>query len=169
MFRFSTRALGVTAVSFGIAACAKNEKSNALDTAAAPGDVAVAVAPGGPVTLTVAARPGEAVYLTDAAGRAVYYIAGPNGATVECTGECATEFDPVTGKAVVATGDTTVKVTLIGEVARPDGSVQVTYAGKPLYYHRGDQNAGETKGQGKKEGNGEASLVAPNGNKADRK
>ena len=51
--------------------------------------------------LTVAARPGEAVYLTDAAGRAVYYIASPDdAAAVECTGECTAAFDPVSGKAI---------------------------------------------------------------------
>src|SRR6187549_2524388 len=81
--------------------------------------------------LTVAARPGEAVYLTDAAGRAVYYIASPDdAAAVECTGECTAAFDPVSGKAIVTTGDTTVKVALIGEVKRADGSTQVTYDGK---------------------------------------
>ena len=164
MFTLSTGALGVAALCFGLGACAKNGKTTAADTATAPGDVAVAVAPGGPVTLTVAARPGEAVYLTDAAGRAVYYIAGPDGAAVECTGECATEFDPVTGKAVVATGDTTVKLALIAEAPGPNGAAQVTYNGKPLYYHRGDQ-PGDTKGQGMKAGNGEASLVTPNGDK----
>jgi len=164
MFRFSTGALSAAALCFGLGACAQKGKTTAADTAVAPGEVAVAAAPGGPVTLTVAARPGEAVYLTDAAGRAVYYIAGPNGAAVECTGECATEFDPVTGKAVVATGDSTVKLALIGQVPGPNGATQVTYNGKPLYYHRGDQ-AGDTKGQGMKAGNGEASLVTPNGDK----
>jgi predicted lipoprotein with Yx(FWY)xxD motif len=121
------------------------------------------------VVLTVAAKPGEAVYLTDANGRAVYYIASPDGeAVVECTGECATAFDPVTGKAIVATGDTTVQVALIGEIPRANGTSQVTYGGKPLYYHRGEQARGPTTAQGMKTAGGEASLVAPNGKKVSR-
>jgi predicted lipoprotein with Yx(FWY)xxD motif len=147
---------------------AAGDTTSAAAPAAAPA-AAVAVAPGGPVTLTVAARPGEAVFLTDANGRAVYYIGSPDGkAVVNCTGECATAFDPVTGKAVVATGDTAVKVALIGEITRPDGTKQVTYGGKPLYYHRGDQAAGGTTGQGMKTGGGVASLIGPDGNRASR-
>jgi predicted lipoprotein with Yx(FWY)xxD motif len=166
----SIRAIGFPVLLLVLGACSKNARSSARDTAATGGEVAVAAAPGGPVVLTVAARPGEAVYLTDAAGRAVYYIASPDGAAaVECTGECTTAFDPVTGKAIVATGDTTVKVSLIGEVKRPDGSTQVTYDRKPLYYHRGDQASGAPTGNGKKAGGGEASLVSPDGNKATRK
>lgn len=156
-------------------ACAKKasdtETAAAGDTmsAAAAAAAEVAVAPGGPVTLTVAARPGEAVFLTDDKGRAVYYIGSPDGkALVECTGECATAFDPVTGKAIVAAGDTAVKIALIGEITRPDGTTQVTYAGKPLYYHRGDQGGGGTTAQGLKTAGGEASLVGPDGNRASR-
>lgn len=135
-------------------------------SAAASADTAAATA--APVTLTVEAKPGEAVFLTDASGRAVYYIATPDGkAVANCVGECATAFDPVTGTAVVATGDTTVKVALIGQVTRPDGTTQVTYGGKPLYFHRGDQ-PGATPAQGMKTTGGEATLVGPDGNKAAR-
>lgn len=167
----------LSALLFGLAAaCAK--KDAGTDTAIAsdtvstpPAAAAVAVAPGepgAPVTLAVTAKPGEAVFLTDATGRAVYYIASPDGkAVVECAGECATAFDPVTGKAVVATGDSKVQVALIGEVTRPDGTKQVTYGGKPLYYHRGDQ-PGATSAQGMKTSGGEATLVGPDGKKASR-
>jgi predicted lipoprotein with Yx(FWY)xxD motif len=147
-------------------ACAKHP-SRTVTVATSTGDVAP-TAPVTPVVLTVAARPGEAVYLTDAKGRAVYYVASPDGeAVVECAGECATAFDPVTGKAIVATGDTTVQVALIGEIPRPSGRRQVTYGGKPLYYRRGEQ-AGATTAHGMKTAGGEASLVGPNGKKASR-
>ena len=155
------------------AACSRQDAgtdtASIADTASATPAVAeVAVAPGEPVTLAVTAKPGEAVFLTDASGRAVYYIASPDGkAVVECVGECATAFDPVTGKAVVATGDTRVRVALIGEVTRPDGTKQVTYGGKPLYYHRADQ-PGATSAQGMKTTGGEASLVGPDGNRTSR-
>lgn len=157
------------------AACSKKQAGTdtamASDTMSTPPAAAVAAGTTGaaaPVTLTVAAKPGEAVFLTDASGRAVYYIATPDGkAVAECVGTCATAFDPVTGKAVVATGDTTVKVALIGQVTRPDGTTQVTYGGKPLYYHHGDQ-PGATSASGMKTTGGQAVLVGPDGNKAAR-
>lgn len=158
------------------AACSKKQAAAdtamASDTTAKPPAAAVAAdttgGAGAPITLTVAAKPGEAVFLTDASGRAVYYIATPDGkAVAQCVGECATAFDPVTGKAVIATGDTTVKVALIGQVTRPDGTTQVTYGGKPLYYHRGDQ-AGAASAQGIKTTGGQAVLVGPDGNMAGR-
>jgi predicted lipoprotein with Yx(FWY)xxD motif len=177
MSRTSIVARRLPALLLGLAAaCSRRDAGTdtamATDTMSTPpaaAEVAVAPgAPGAPVTLAVAAKPGEAVFVTDASGRAVYYIASPDGkAMVECVGECATAFDPVTGKAVVATGDTTVKVALIGEVTRADGTTQVTYGGKPLYYHRGDQ-PGATSAQGMKTAGGEAALVGPDGNKASR-
>jgi predicted lipoprotein with Yx(FWY)xxD motif len=174
MSRTSIIVRRMPALLLGLAACSKKDAGTdaamATDTTSTP-PAAVAVAPGtpgAPVTLAVVAKPGEATFVTDASGRAVYYIASPDGnAMVECVGECATVFDPVTGNAVVATGDTTVKVALIGQVTRRDGTTQVTYGGKPIYYHRGDQ-PGTTSAQGMKTAGGEAALIGPDGNKASR-
>jgi predicted lipoprotein with Yx(FWY)xxD motif len=160
-----------------VAACGRKDNATrdtttstgvvAVDSTAPPAAVAVATPAGAPLALTVAAKPGEAVYLTDANGRAVYFLDTPDGKPiVSCEGDCAAAFDPVTGKAIVATGDTTVKVALIGDVARPNGSTQATYNGRPLYYYKNDQAPGETKGAGVKASGGSASLVAPDGKHA---
>ncbi len=156
-----------------VLAAACSQKHSGADTTASAGAiapessaaaVAVTTTPTGQLALTVATKPGEGVYLTDANGRAVYFLETPDGTAVaKCEGECATAFDPVTGKAIVATGDTTVKVALIGDVMRPDGTKQVTYNGKPLYYYRKDQGANDTNGQGVKAGDAQAHLVTPTG------
>jgi predicted lipoprotein with Yx(FWY)xxD motif len=117
-------------------------------------------APTTQVQLMVSEASGVGAYLTDANGRAVYILEGPDGMTVSCAGECATDFEPVTGTAVVATGDTVVQATLIGSVPMPNGMQQVTYEGKPLYFARADQAKGDTKGQGSKS-YGTARLVTP--------
>ena len=151
-------------------ACSKKPNTGA-DTAAiavvAPDTstaVAVTAAPGGPISLTVASKPGVGVYLTDASGRAVYVLDDGTGATVACTGTCSTAFTPVAGSASKAAGDTALNADLIGVTTLPDGTVQVTYAGKPLYYSNQDQGTSSTNAQGMKQGNRTSYLVSPKGN-----
>ena len=57
----------------------------------------------------------------------------PKGESV-CYDDCAEAWPPVfTEGEPKATGD--VKQSLLGTVKRRDGKLQVTYAGKPLYYY----------------------------------
>ena len=85
-------------------------------------------------------------------------LVGPNGHTLylfekdaagksACTGECATEWPPLTttGKPSVGSG---VEVAMVSITKRPDGKSQVVYAGHPLYFFEGDAKAGDTTGQG---------------------
>jgi predicted lipoprotein with Yx(FWY)xxD motif len=146
-------------------ACSKKDESAADTTAMMAPDTAaqvtVAATPGGPVALSVATKPGVGVYLTDAAGRAVYVIDDGTGTTVACTGTCATEFTAVSGSPT-ATSGTAVKADLIGVTTMPDGTIQVTYAGKPLYYAAADRGT-NVSAQAKKSGNNTSYLVNPNG------
>ncbi len=60
-----------------------------------------------------------------------------------CYGECAEAWPPVftDGEPVAGKG---VKSSLLGTVKRRDGKLQVTYAGKPLYYYA-HEGPGEVK------------------------
>lgn len=164
-----TRWLGALTILALSVACAKKEQSAADTTAAVvpPPDTTAAVAatatPSGAVALSVATKPGVGVFLTDEAGRAVYVLDDGSGTKVACTGACMTEFQPVAGKAIAAAHAQPLKADLIGETTLPDGTMQVTYAGKPLYYSTADQGASTVNAQAKKSGKTSSYLVSPNG------
>jgi predicted lipoprotein with Yx(FWY)xxD motif len=72
--------------------------------------------------------------LFDSERQAIYIFENdPKGRTV-CYGECAEAWPPVVtdGRPVAGTG---VNADLLGTIERRDGSRQLTYAGKPLYYY----------------------------------
>ena len=56
---------------------------------------------------------------------------------------------------------------MLGMIRRKDGSAQVTYNGKPLYYFAGDQKPSSTAGEGISAQGGEWYLVSPTGDKID--
>ncbi len=74
--------------------------------------------------------------------------AGPAVST--CTGPCSGVWPPLLTKGRPTAGPG-VNPRLIGELRRPDGTTQVTYAGWPVYLYFGDlapgAPAGETNGQ----------------------
>ena len=72
--------------------------------------------------------------LFDSRKQAIYvFERDGNGKTV-CDGECAKAWPPVytVGAPMAGVG---VKPGLLGRLKRRDGSQQVTYAGKPLYFY----------------------------------
>jgi predicted lipoprotein with Yx(FWY)xxD motif len=64
-----------------------------------------------------------------------------------CDGPCADQWPPLTTTATSArlAG---IDKSLIGTIARKDGSVQITLAGWPLYRYAKDTAPGDAKGQG---------------------
>ena len=69
--------------------------------------------------------------------RAIYYFDKESGERSECYGACAEAWPPVlTEGEPVADGAAESK--LLGTTERDDGTTQVTYAGRPLYYYVDD-------------------------------
>ena len=86
-------------------------------------------------------------FLVDSKGRTLYLWDADKSAMSTCNGACATDWPPLTTKAAPKAG-AGVKASLLGTSKRADGTLEVTYAGHPLYYFAGDSSAGQTTGQG---------------------
>jgi len=148
------RAIAATLMFVTLTAC--RDKKTEEVSAGTVGDTVVAqISPpaGAPVTIAVAETDGG-VILTDGAGNALYIADTPTTTPGE-------GFRPVTGKATA--GSSKVDAALIGVTTLPDGTIQVTYAGKPLYTYAEDSAPGDTKGQGKRAGGTTYHLVDPTG------
>ena len=121
------------------ASSAPSEAASAAPSAAA----------GGAYTLTIVTSATVGKYLSGEDGKTLYVFSPdstPNKST--CTGACATTWPPFaldTGETAVAGAGVTGT---IATFARDDGSTQVSYNGKPLYYFANDKAAGDTNGQG---------------------
>ena len=80
--------------------------------------------------------------LFDGSGRALYLFKRDKGSRSTCSGACAKAWPPfLTSKAPKAGAG--ARASLIGTTKRADGTVQVTYAGHPLYYFSGDTKPGQ--------------------------
>jgi predicted lipoprotein with Yx(FWY)xxD motif len=87
-------------------------------------------------------------YLTGEDGKSLYMFTPDTKTASSCPADCAATWPPFTLDAgETVKGGAGVTGTL-ATITRPDGSMQVTYAGHPLYYYSGDQAAGDTTGQG---------------------
>jgi predicted lipoprotein with Yx(FWY)xxD motif len=85
--------------------------------------------------------------LVDAKGRTLYVFTKDKGSQSVCSGQCASSWPAltVTGTPSAATG---VQASALSTSKQANGSTQVTYAGKPLYYFAGDAKPGDTNGLG---------------------
>ena len=100
-----------------------------------------------PAALTV--RKTRAGYvLANAAGYTIYWFARDHRGSPRsaCTGRCLLIWFPVTGHPVAARGVTLDAV--LGTITRPDGVVQATYDGYPLYTFGSDSAPGQVRGNG---------------------
>src|SRR5579862_7552995 len=86
--------------------------------------------------------------VVSARGLTLYHLTSEKGGKIKCTGACAATWPPllVAGSAKPVAGAGIVAAKL-GTVKRPDGTMQVTYAGSPLYLFGDDKKAGQAKGE----------------------
>ena len=138
-------AAGLAALALALSACASSASSSSstpATTAPAAGGSSAA-ASGGGTTVNMTTINGTAV-LTNSSGKTLYWFAPDTSTASKCSGSCATYWPPVTGPV---TGGSGVTGTL-STITRPDGTMQATYDGHPLYTYVGDTAAGQAKGNG---------------------
>ena len=174
MLRARVALVPLALIAIAIAAgCGSNN-----DQAAAPATTAGAGAGSGygappPTTAMGAGAGAGAAAVSTAGGELGEHLVGPNGHTLylfekdtgstsTCTGACAAAWPPlITTGAPTAGG--AADAGLLGTTKRPDGTMEVTYGGHPLYYFSGDAAAGDTAGQEVEAFGAEWYAVAPSG------
>ena len=80
-----------------------------------------------------------------------------------CAGECAQKWPPVLATPGTPLTVEGVAQEVVGTINRPDGSIQLTLGGWPVYRYSGDTQPGATFGQGV---GGTWAAVTPDGGKA---
>jgi predicted lipoprotein with Yx(FWY)xxD motif len=86
--------------------------------------------------------------LVDANGRTLYLFLLDSGTTSRCdSAGCVQNWPPVLthGRPLAGPG---VTASLLDTTKRADGTIEVTYAGHPLYYFIADRQPGQVTGQG---------------------
>jgi predicted lipoprotein with Yx(FWY)xxD motif len=87
-------------------------------------------------------------YLTGEKGMTLYVFSRDSTGKTVCYDQCAVDWPPFT----LGSGETVRGAAGIGgafgTILRTDGSTQVTYDDRPLYYYVADRKAGDVTGQG---------------------
>jgi predicted lipoprotein with Yx(FWY)xxD motif len=137
------------------AGCGSTTPSSA---AASPASSPVAAA----ATIAVATNAKLGKILVDGSGMTVYLFVNDTGTSSTCYGSCASFWPPVlTGGAPQAGAG--AQASLLGTTPRTDGTVQVTYAGHPVYRFLKDKQAGDATGQGVNTSGGLWWVLSPTG------
>ena len=97
---------------------------------------------GGPAALKLDGR-----YLVDSQGHSVYLFEKDEDGESYCSGACAAVWPPLE-TSTAPRGGAGVQEAELGPIERPDGDMQVTYHGHPLYYYAADASTPDnTKGE----------------------
>jgi predicted lipoprotein with Yx(FWY)xxD motif len=142
---------GVAAACSGAATSAPAASPSAAPAASAAASAAgaSAAAAGGSVVMTATVGSNGTLVVASSNGMTVYTFDKDvaNSGTSACSGGCLTKWPALTvpaGSTPTAASGITGK---LGTITRTDdGTLQVTYNGKPLYFFSGDKAAGDSNG-----------------------
>jgi predicted lipoprotein with Yx(FWY)xxD motif len=161
MTRILPLSLLAVVAALALAACGSSGSSSS-GYSALSSSKPVAPAAGSSAASVASAKGSLGTFLVDAKGRALYLWDADKGTMSSCSGACAQVWPPLTTTAKPKAGGD-VKASLLGTTKRADGSLEVTYAGHPLYYFAGDSGAGQTAGEGSNGFGAPWWIVSPGG------
>jgi predicted lipoprotein with Yx(FWY)xxD motif len=121
-----------------LAACGSTTSS--IIASARPTNITPPAAGDASLVRTGSSRYGRVLF--DTGGRVLYTFARDRGRASTCYGGCAEAWPPFTVNRPPKAG-AGVHSGFVGTTRRRDGSLQVTYAGHPLYYFTGDKKPGQ--------------------------
>jgi predicted lipoprotein with Yx(FWY)xxD motif len=128
-------------------------------SAGAPSGGAVAV-------ITAASAPKLGRIIVDSKGFTLYDFHKDKGTTSACYGACAKVWPPLTTAGDPEAGEGAM-ASKLGTAKRKDGTVQVTYAGHPLYTYTADTKPGDAKGNDFSSFGAEWYALQPSGEEAE--
>ena len=137
-------AAAVMVASLALAACAK---SSSTATPGQGGGLATKP-PAATGQIGTADVSGVGVVLHDGEGFTLYHLTTEKNGKIDCTGSCTSTWPPLlakNGQLPAAMADLSGK---LSTVTRPDGGVQITFDGMPLYTYSGDSAPGQANGNG---------------------
>jgi predicted lipoprotein with Yx(FWY)xxD motif len=100
--------------------------------------------------------------LFDGRGRVLYLFTRERTERPRCYGACAAAWPPFLTEGRPSAGRG-ARSSLLGTTRRRDGSRQVTYRGRPLYYYVGDRRPGQILCHNVVEFGGRWLVVSPSG------
>jgi predicted lipoprotein with Yx(FWY)xxD motif len=138
-------AASLAAAVLALTACASSSSSSSSSPAAPSGTPAAGASSSSSGNTLMVRTIGGTQVLTNSAGMTLYWFVPDTPTTSKCTGSCATYWPPVKGPVTAGSGVTGT----LGVITRPDGTMQATYDGHPLYTYVADSAPGQATGNGK--------------------
>jgi len=161
--RFAAAAFSLVAIALIAAGCGGSSSSSSSSSQPSKTPASSSESSSGSATTVSASESPElGMVLVDSEGFTVYAFAKDKGTTSSCYGACAEAWPPVIAAGKPVSGEGAMSSQL-GTTKRKDGTVQVTYAGHPLYTFVEDRNPGEANGNGSTAFGGEWNALDESG------
>jgi len=132
-----------------LAACGSSSNSSTSSSAAASTSASAPAASTVALVKTAANATLHSTVLVNSQGLTLYHLTGEGSGKWICTSSgCTGIWHPVTPPSGGGSAGT---IASLGTATRPDGTMQVTYKGLPLYTFAEDTAPGDAKGEGVKD------------------
>jgi predicted lipoprotein with Yx(FWY)xxD motif len=157
-------AAGLAALALVAAACSAGGSTSSGGGGYGAGPASSASPPAAAVVELRGSRLGQ--MLVDGQGRSLYLFEADQMGRSSCNAACASAWPPYLNNGAPKAGSG-VAGGQLGTTVRADdgGGTQVTYHGHPLYYYVGDNEPGDTAGQGLNQFGARWYVVAASGDR----